>query len=317
MRAADICRAAVEFRRRRATARRPSRTPGRRETETLLADRRIRDARRRISDLTRRAGVPAARFDSFFEEVRRGDIDSSRARSAMVEANLRLVVSVARRYVNRGLQFLDLIQEGNVGLMKAVSRFEYRRGYRFSTYATWWIRQAITRAVSDQARTIRIPIHMVEATSQLLRVSRQLVQELGREPTPAEIAGRLQVAPERVDHVLRTVREPVSLETPIGDDGDSRLGDFVADVGAPSAVETVTGRDVSDRLATVLGTLTRREEKVVRMRFGIGERCDHTLEEVGRDFDVTRERIRQIEARALAKLSEPSRGALLRNLLET
>ncbi|RAU17917.1 RNA polymerase sigma factor RpoD [Nitrincola tibetensis] len=279
-----------------------------------LAD--LKRAQRKLIQIETDTGISLAEIKEVNRSLSIGEARARRAKKEMVEANLRLVISIAKKYTNRGLQFLDLIQEGNIGLMKAVDKFEYRRGYKFSTYATWWIRQAITRSIADQARTIRIPVHMIETINKLNRISRQMLQEMGREPTPEELAEKMEMPEDKVRKVLKIAKEPISMETPIGDDEDSSLGDFIEDVTMSSPVDTATGEGLREATRSVLSGLTAREAKVLRMRFGIDMNTDHTLEEVGKQFDVTRERIRQIEAKALRKLRHPSRSDHLRSFLD-
>lgn len=275
------------------------------------------DIIRKLRRISLEAGMAYDDIEKVYNIIVKGEEKADKAKAQLVEANLRLVVSISKKYTNRGLQFLDLIQEGNIGLMKAVDKFEYRRGYKFSTYATWWIRQAITRAIADQGRTIRIPVHMIETINKLARTSRQLLQELGREPTPEEIAEKMELSVDKVKKVFKISKEPISLETPIGEEEDSSLGDFIEDKKIISPADAVMSVTLSEQTRSVLSTLTPREEKVLRMRFGIGEKSDHTLEEVGQDFFVTRERIRQIEAKALRKLRHPSRAKLLKSYIDS
>ncbi len=317
MSAKEISKTIREMKASRSVERRIAAKLGLRRAELEDSESAIRLSRERVRRIEQEVGIPAEEILAMEQTLRDGEKETTQAKADLIEANLRLVVAITKKYMNRGLQFLDLIQEGNLGLMKAVEKFDYRRGYKFSTYATWWIRQAITRAIADQARTIRIPVHMIENINKLNRASRNLVQEMGRYPTPEEIAERMDIPLEKVQKVLRIAKEPISLDTPVGEDDDSHLGDFIEDRSCTSPHEIVTSTNLAEQAQKVLKTLSQREEKVIRLRFGIGVRSDHTLEEVGQEFAVTRERIRQIEAKALRKLRHPLRSRHLRTLVES
>jgi RNA polymerase primary sigma factor len=316
MKVKDLKRLVWEVKRNQKEAKKVLRKHGMSLEDLVECDKIIKDAQSRIKKIEADSALSAKMLKETIQHLDRGEAQAKQAKDELVRANLRLVVSLAKKYTNRGLHFLDLIQEGNIGLIKAVEKFEYQRGYKFSTYATWWIRQAITRAIADQARTIRIPVHMIETINKLIRTSRYLVQEIGREPNPEEIAEKMELPLDKVRKVLKIAKEPISLETPIGEEEDSHLGDFIEDKRILSPVDAVINLNLEEQTNSVLATLSPREEKVLRMRFGIGEKSDHTLEEVGQNFDVTRERIRQIEAKALRKLRHPSRNKKLKSFVD-